>query len=252
MLQTSVFYQEAFGLFINGNLEQALVVLDDTKLQAKKIEWQHEQKKLADTFLLKAELLQLKFDFESAARQFDEAIEINPDANTYFAAAKFHQFLNHFQQAEQLYCKALSLASSNDERAKTLNNLSVLQDLQNDYSGASSGYRESLGIYRDLTKSNPQTYLPDVATTLINLGWLLRYFTLITERLDTRFALLGDRCIEVLFGIRSCYGTEMQFTPEKKSSQSNNQANHGSDKKILFIQKSCKSFRIHNPTFKII
>ncbi|TLU81857.1 MAG: hypothetical protein FDX21_09810 [Chlorobium sp.] len=32
-------------------------------------------------------------------------------------------------------------------------------------------YEKALNSYRDLAKTNPQTYLPDVAMTLINVGW---------------------------------------------------------------------------------
>ena len=76
------------------------------------------------------------------------------------------------------------------------------------------------------------------------LVWLLRYFTLVTERLDTCFALLGDRCIEALPGIRSCYGTELQFTPEKKSSQSKNPAQHSK-----FIIQHSKLYDLPSPDY---
>ena len=76
---------------------------------------------------------------DRAEKAFSKALEYLPDWSTHLSAANFHQFLNHFQQAEELYCKALSLASSNDERATTLNNLANLQKAKNDYAGAEQG-----------------------------------------------------------------------------------------------------------------
>ncbi|MDA0269142.1 MAG: tetratricopeptide repeat-containing protein, partial [Cyanobacteria bacterium] len=52
----------------------------------------------------------------------------------------------------------------------TLNNLAVLQSAQNQLRDAEASYREALQISRDLAAENPKAYLPDVATTLINLS----------------------------------------------------------------------------------
>ena len=41
---------------------------------------------------------------------------------------------------------------------------------KNDFEAAEQGYQEALQIRRELARANPQTYLPDVAMTLINLG----------------------------------------------------------------------------------
>ncbi|NTU98748.1 tetratricopeptide repeat protein [Candidatus Falkowbacteria bacterium] len=48
--------------------------------------------------------------------------------------------------------------------------LAVLQQAKNDFAAAERDYQEALQIRRELARSNPQTYLPDVAMTLINLG----------------------------------------------------------------------------------
>ncbi len=176
--QCSALYQEAFALFLNGNLLEALAVFDDAKLQASKAAFQKrqqqvakEQQRLAETFLFKAQLLQLTFDFTNAAKQFAEAIDILPSYSTYFAAAYFHAKLNHFQEAQPLFQKALALASTPDEQATILNNLANLQSDNNDHAHALKNYNEALAIRRQLAAKNPDAYLPDVATTLINLGW---------------------------------------------------------------------------------
>ena len=48
--------------------------------------------------------------------------------------------------------------------------MAILQRAKNEYGKAQQSYEEALGIYRKLAEVNPQTYLPDVATTLNNLA----------------------------------------------------------------------------------
>ncbi|NHQ60588.1 tetratricopeptide repeat protein [Chlorobium sp. BLA1] len=169
---TDSLYQEAFSLFMNGKLDEALVVLDDAKLDERAQEVKNEQRQVAETFLLKAQLLQLTFAFEKAAKNFEKAITIFPDRQTYLTAANFYAYLNDYKKAEPLYKKALLLAEKPQERATTLNNLAILQKAKNDYGTAEEGYKEALAVYRQLAETNPQTYLPDVAMTLNNLAVL--------------------------------------------------------------------------------
>ena len=56
-------------------------------------------------------------------------------------------------------------------RAKTLNNLGNLQSDKNEFEDALKSYKEALEIRRKLAQANPQSYLPDVAMTLINLSF---------------------------------------------------------------------------------
>ena len=170
--RSDALYQEAFALFMNGKVDEALAVLDDARLEAKKKELEHEREKLAETYLLKADLLQLKFDFKGAAKNIDEALSLAPTGSTHFKAAYFYQSLNEFKQAEKLYRRALALAENAEQRATTLNNLAVLQKNTNEFEAAERGYLEALGIYRELAETNPQAFLPNVAMTLNNLAAL--------------------------------------------------------------------------------
>ena len=168
--KTDILYQEAFSLFMNGKLDEALAVLDDAKLDARAQDVKKEQRQVAETFLLKAQLLQLTFAFEEVAKNLQKAITIFPDWQTHLTAANFYKFRNEFKKAEALYKKALLLAEKPHEWATTLNNLAILQKAKNDYGAAEAGYKEALTIRRRLAETNPQTYLPDVALTLNNLA----------------------------------------------------------------------------------
>ena len=171
---TDALYQEAFALFMDGKVDDALGVLDEARLDAREIELQEERKKQAETRILKAELLQLKFDFKGAAEQFGRALSIDSSWIIYMKVAGFYQFLHDFAEADKLYQNALALADTSDDRATTLNNLAVLQSDRKDYEAAEKGYQEALEIRRELARRNPATYLPDVAMTLNNLAILQR------------------------------------------------------------------------------
>jgi hypothetical protein len=55
------------------------------------------------------------------------------------------------------------------ELAKTLNNLGVLHNEQNRMEESRKEFDEALKLRRDLTQTNPEVYLPDLAETLNNL-----------------------------------------------------------------------------------
>ena len=52
----------------------------------------------------------------------------------------------------------------------TLNNLANLHCEKNEFPEAEAAYEEALQIRRDLANVNPQTYLPHVAMTTVNLS----------------------------------------------------------------------------------
>ena len=93
--------------------------------------------------------------------------------NNLFEYAYFLQQHNQHNEAERYYQEAMKRFGSEldaPSRAMTLNNLGVLQKDKNEFEDALKLYKEALEIYRKLAQSNPQTYLPDVAVTLINLS----------------------------------------------------------------------------------
>ncbi len=171
---TDALYQEAFALFMNGKVDDALGALDEARLEAREKELEKERKKQAETRILKAELLQLKFDFKGASEQFDRALSIDSSWIIHMKAAGFYQFLNDFPTADKLYQQALALADSSAERAATLNNLANLHRARNDFEAAEKGFQEALAIRRTLSRTNPDTYRPHLASTLNNLALLHR------------------------------------------------------------------------------
>ena len=92
--------------------------------------------------------------------------------NNLFEYAYFLQQHNQHNEAERYYQEAMKRFGRelNAQRATTLNNLVPLQSYKNEFEDAQKSYKEALEIRRKLAQANPQTYLPDVARTLNNLG----------------------------------------------------------------------------------
>ena len=85
MSNTNVLYQQAFDLFITGELDKAIESLNDFKLQEElnKIENQEnkiaeEKKKFAEVYSLKGRMQMLKFDFHSAIESSKKATLLDP------------------------------------------------------------------------------------------------------------------------------------------------------------------------------
>ncbi len=174
-------YNKSLDLFLLGEIDEAISLLDDTRLEADEKKLFDTKKELAERRILKARLLIIKFQFEQSFKNFEKALEIDNSPENIFEYAKTLQFLNYFKLSTSKYEEALKiyreLAKENPRTylpyvATTLNNLANLHSDKNEFPQALEKYEEALKIYRELAKENPRTYLPDVAMTLNNLAVL--------------------------------------------------------------------------------
>ncbi|MEK6208967.1 MAG: tetratricopeptide repeat protein [Pseudomonadota bacterium] len=167
-------YQRATRLFLDGQLDDALALLSEERLRREAEGAKQALEQAMRSYLLRGQLLGLKFQFEEAAKTYDEATKLAPQSfEAWFAYGYFHQQLNHFNRAGKGYQEALRIArgqANQPDIAKTLNNFGNLHSVQNRYDEARKAYEEALDIERDLARANPDTYRPDVAQTLNNLG----------------------------------------------------------------------------------
>src|SRR5436190_1071215 len=158
-------------LFLEGNVDRALVTLSDEKLRAEKI-----TEEAVRGWLLKGQLLTVQFRFNDAEKAYQGAIETSPESfGANFAFAWFSQQLNHYDKAMSAYGRCLELARRNQDNGKiamTRNNLAMLDAGQNRPEIARKGFEEALKIYRELAQNNRDAYLPKVASTLNNLAIL--------------------------------------------------------------------------------
>ena len=88
-----------------------------------------------------------------------------------------YEYLRQLNKAEKMYQQSVKfyrLEGIKVSLANVLNNLALLQFNQNGFEKSIKNYKESLVLYRDLSKKNPQNHLPGVAMVLHNLA-LLQY-----------------------------------------------------------------------------
>jgi tetratricopeptide (TPR) repeat protein len=181
--QTSELYNQAMRLFLDGQVEQALKILDEERLRRnlaaakqRKEEAEKEIEQAAGSWVLKARLLTIQFRFADAETAYGEALQAAPNSfDINFAFAYFSQLLNRRAVAAKAYERCLEVARQNGDEeavAATLNNLGLLYHDQNRMDDARQAYEEALNIRRELARKNPETYLPDMAMTLNNLGVL--------------------------------------------------------------------------------
>jgi tetratricopeptide (TPR) repeat protein len=180
--QTDPLYQQAFALFVKAQLDEALSVLHESQLQAERDRIEQEEKatlsrkaQLADTYLLKAQILSLKFDFVNAEINFLNAISIYPSWKAYLEVALFFKDQNQFNEAIDNLKSALFFAHHLHEKVGALSNLGLLYSDLLDFEQAESFYlkvknlltacKENTGNYNDLYS---------LAIVLNNLGSLER------------------------------------------------------------------------------
>ena len=163
--QQSDTYQSALRLFLNGQHDQALALLNEAQLQKDVKQATQALDKAMRSYLLRGQLLALRFQFDQAAAAYEEAVKLAPDNfDASFAYGYFHQKQNRFASAEKGYRQALEVArKENDVRgvAIVFNNLGVLHRDQNHYDEARKAYEEAMAIYEQFVKVNPDRYEVD-------------------------------------------------------------------------------------------
>src|SRR2546423_4739495 len=103
----SELYQTAMRLFLDGKVDEALITLNEEKLQKlskaakeRKAEADKATEEAIEVWLLKAQLLTVQFRFDDAEKAYQEAIDTSPDSfKASFAFARFNQQLNRYDNA---------------------------------------------------------------------------------------------------------------------------------------------------------
>ncbi len=138
--EISWLYRQAWDLYLQGELTQALEKLSEAALEqmeaTEKQKQEDAQQTLLKSWLLRGELAVVDKDFVAAEKAYDTAVGLAPQsADAWFKFGNFHQSLHHVSQARK-------------------------------------GYEEALTLYRQRAQSQPQVYLPNLADSLAALGEL--------------------------------------------------------------------------------
>lgn len=185
--EASDLYKEAFTCFQKGDIDKALELLNDARLEQglkntiaeeskakKRVEEAGKaRKQWATNYILKAQLSIIKLRFDEAERYFEKSLEADPeDPGNYSEFLAFLYKQNKFQKGREICNRALLLKIDDARRAGFLNNLGVIYSNTGFFAEAEKSYTEALDIRRKLADTNPAAYLPYVAIVLKNLGEL--------------------------------------------------------------------------------
>ena len=218
----SEMYVKAYNCFAKGELDSIGIYLPDEWLRQKKEQLLQEKKEgeheieigrvlqengqlkienantgLADnanSWMLKAKEMALKYKYNQAITYYEEAISADSlNADNIFEFAKYLYEIREYTKAEKYYQQCLEIFKALEEEnakaylpnvARTLHNLGALHSNINEYTKVLDEYEESLKIHRKLAEENPKAYLPDVAKTLNNLGVVHKNINEYTKALD--------------------------------------------------------------------
>ncbi len=174
-IETPRFIQ-AREFFEAGKYKEAGDVLNEKEIYEDIKQAKEKLGEYAQELVLKAKITVVNKEttdwYEQADRLFKDAVEAFETFDSLFAYAYFLYEHRQYLQALPLYEKCEVLATDDVEKANILNNLGILQANTNRFKEAEECYQEALKIRMELSESNPQTYLADVAGTLNNLGIL--------------------------------------------------------------------------------
>lgn len=109
-------YQEAFKIFMDGDIDKALSILDEAKmLEGEKKLIEGIQQK-AETRLLKARLLRVKHEYEAAEKNYLRAFGLLPNEYVSLELANFFYFLRQNEKAKKYYKNCLSIINSQEKK----------------------------------------------------------------------------------------------------------------------------------------
>jgi tetratricopeptide (TPR) repeat protein len=177
---TSVLYQQAVSLFLDGKVEQALQLLRAkvgdaaAALRRRETELEEERARVVETYLLEARLHTTLFQFKEAEESHRAAVDLAPDSfEARFALAWFQHNLRRLAQARATYRTALEIAARQKDRratAQTLNNLGNV-DLDEDLiDEARKNFESAIAIWRELAAETSDAAPANLAHSLNNLG----------------------------------------------------------------------------------
>jgi tetratricopeptide (TPR) repeat protein len=167
---TSKLYQEAFNLFMSGKLEEAFLILDDDKLEKQEEQALAIRIQQSETRLLKAQISQLTFKFEEAAKNFEKAAQNFPSWKTHIEIFSFYQKQHNYDRAEAHLLEAYKYVARDLERVRTLNQFGNFYSLVHDKIRAQEKFDEAIKICKQSLSKDLYEFLPELAVNLNDLG----------------------------------------------------------------------------------
>ena len=151
---------------VEDSLKVAKQKIADAKMQRDTLKASVIKKKFLD-----GELAELQNKYDEAERLYTEGVNLDStNVDNLWALAAFLHAQNEILKAIQYYKLALSLSKDDDLIGTFCMYLGVAYSDINKMPESEKYYLQSLDIFARLSKSNPQEFEPDLASTAMNLG----------------------------------------------------------------------------------
>lgn len=161
----SSLFQQAINSFIEGDIDTALSVLDEAKIQEEETNGNGDGKQKAETRILKARLLRIKNEFEEAGKNYEKALNLFKAWESSLEAANFFRIFDD-EKAEHYYQISLKEATTNIERIRILNCLGIIYNENNKSTEKDKSLNEALKLSVKLEET-------DSIDELVSLGMIL-------------------------------------------------------------------------------
>jgi len=169
-------YRLALRHFLDGQLQNALDVLDHPPIESTPQAPGMELSQHLELRLLQARLLVLQLRFAQARAVLQSTVKTAPESfSAWFALALFEQALHQHEDSRKAFHRALDLARQTkkpDQIADTLEGLGHLHREQGRFEDARRTWQEALSLRRHLALESPERYSPRVAASLNDLATL--------------------------------------------------------------------------------
>ncbi|MBL4676658.1 MAG: hypothetical protein JKY70_10720, partial [Mucilaginibacter sp.] len=147
-------YKNALELFLKGNLVGAMesLKIDELEIEVEKTENEVKSKKknLADSFILKAEILDLQNQQAESESAYKRAIEVLPDEYSYSRIAEHFSYHKNYLSAIENYEAAYKISSSELSRIKITNSIGKYYYLSENLNDAETWLLKSIELNNKL------------------------------------------------------------------------------------------------------
>lgn len=141
--RTNDLYVQAFNQFLNGNIDKAIVTLNEAKLFEKASYTAEELSQKADHCRLMATMYWTKNEIELARDNYEQAVALFPCWDHYMAAADFYRSTEDYESQSTFLQNAFSRATTNTEKVITFIELGNCANKKNNIKQAKEYYKEA-------------------------------------------------------------------------------------------------------------
>lgn len=190
---TSSLFQQAFNYFIDGDVDKALLVLDEANIQEEENNQSNNKQRKAEVRILKARLLIIKNNFDEAGRNYKKALNHFKDWKSSLKAGNFFMFAQDYPKAENYYQISLNEADTDYRKILSLNNLALVHRANNNIKDADDFLNEAFHLSKNLGETQSEVNLFYYAIVLHNIG---------NQWIDKSEFSKAEECYKIVLKIR--------------------------------------------------